>query len=192
MPTRVENKACVPVCVSVRVQTHTSSDAVSLNSSSCCHRHFFARIASSGPRKNSAGRLVCKLIMGEMGACVTLPLSITHFLPFSIPLAIYPFLLSSCLPFPARIPLTSASIEFPHECGQEEMTLWVSLNLASLRYFPQGSRQCEVCVEPRIVLCPILDLYFLPAADAVHCSVTTQRLGGGLSSCPAPLGVFSE
>lgn len=96
-PTRMENKVCVSVCLGVRVQTHTRSGAISFDSGNCCHRHFSPALP---PRslENSAGRLVCKLIMGEMGACVIPLLSITHFLPVSIPPAIYPTLLSSCLP----------------------------------------------------------------------------------------------
>lgn len=177
------------MCVGVRVQTHTSSGAISRNSSSCCHRHFSPASPLLVPGKQRREACV-QVDNGRNGSLRhSLSLSITHFLPFSIPLAIYPCLLSSCLPFPARIPhrLTSASIKFPHEMGQEVMTppplqpaLWVSLNLAWQGYFPQGSCQCAVCVELRIVLCPILDLYFLSAADAamqpLHCAVTAQRL----------------
>lgn len=122
-PTRIENKVCVSVCVCVRVQTHTRSDAISFNSSNCCHRHFLLALPLRS-LENSAGRLVCKLIMGEMGACVIPLLSITHFLPFSIPLAIYPFLLSSCLPFSCsdRSPFDLGVDQISTRDGREEMT----------------------------------------------------------------------
>lgn len=94
----MENKVCACQCApAVRVQTHTRSGAISFDSGNCCHRRFFPALPLRS-LENSAGGLVCKLIMGEMGARVTPLLSITHFLPVSIPLAIYPTLLSSCLP----------------------------------------------------------------------------------------------
>lgn len=93
------------------------------NSGNCCLRRFSPALPLRS-LENSTGRLVCKLIMGEMGACVIPLLSITRFLPFSIPLAIYPLLLSSCLPFSCsdRSPFDLGVDQISTRGGREEMT----------------------------------------------------------------------
>lgn len=87
------------VCAHTR--THRHKAIISFSFGYCCHRQFFLLLPlySLGA---CIGRIVWKLVMGEMGACVILSFHCPFPLYFFIPLTISLFCLPSCLLFLPR------------------------------------------------------------------------------------------
>lgn len=87
------------VCAHTR--THRHQAIISFSFGYCCHRQFFPLLPlySLGA---CIGRIVWKLVMGEMGACVILSFHCPFPLYFFIPLTISLFCLPSCLLFLPR------------------------------------------------------------------------------------------